>query len=165
MKIAAQTNYIRDSVAAWAAANNGKGEVARNMIHWFGVLATAPGGFRFAVKFKGEGKRGEFEEASMFDRKFWIGFSYGQSLQLEKGDALTKGQAGGRPLFDLVEELRDVIRGFQFDPNTTEVSPNYTGAHELIEAAPDWAMIDGFYLEFTIGTIAHLPTVQTEEGD
>jgi hypothetical protein len=166
MKISDQTKYIRDSIEPWARTNGGTGEVARGIIHFFGILSTKQGSFRFAVKFKGEDKRGDYEEAGMFDRKFWIAFSYGESMQIEKGKALVGGQAGGRPLFDMVEELRQIIRGLQFDAERTEVTPNYLGCHELVEVSPDnIGLIDGFYLEFTIGCIAEAPNLDQQEGD
>jgi hypothetical protein len=161
MKISDQLNSIRDAIKPWAQQNQGKVEIARSLVHLYGLLSTSPGGFRAAIQVKGEDKRGEHEEASMVDREFWVAFSFGQSMQLNKGEALVEGQAGGRPLADLAEELRDQIRACQMD-GTTEVYLDYKGCHELTDIA-DGFNVDGFYLRFTIGTLLPPPgtTAQT----
>lgn len=157
MKISDQLILTRDTVAPWAKENGGGVEIATKLVHLYSVLSAKPGAFRAAVFFYNELKRGEYEEAGMVDREYWVGFSYGEPMTLEKGDALVKGQAGGRPLADLLEELRDQVRAIQFDA-TTEVTPDYKGALPLQTIAEGFN-IEGFYIRFTIGSL--LPTPGT----
>ena len=161
MKNSEQLKLIRDALTPWANANKGKVEIAQDYNHLFGLLKVAPGGFRVSVKYNGEDKRGDLEEAALVDRKFIIAFSYGYSLQLEKGDALIKGQSGGRPLADLAEELRDQLRDLQFSTDDTEVTPDDRSTRILADLMPGFD-VDGFFLEIWLGCI--LPPPGTEDG-
>lgn len=156
MTIASQLKQIRDAAQAWAEPLSGSAEIARDIIHLFALLGTRPGGFVAVCAFRSEEKRGEFEEASMVDRKFWIVLSFGQSMRIDKGEALVSGAAGGKPIFELVEGLRDqVIRQLQFDPATTEVTVDYKSA--LPFEIPEGLLIDAYTLEFTLGSILPAP--------
>jgi hypothetical protein len=154
MKISDQLKLIQSSLVDWQRANKASIEIARDIVHVFGLLTTSPGACRVAIVFREEVKRGEYEETGMVDRKYWLVISQGRSLKLNPADQLTEGHAGGKPLYDLGEELREELRAFEFDQDTTEVTPDYKGTYPF--EADGW-LIAANYLEFTIGT--QLPAV------
>lgn len=149
MTIGETISQTRDTLATWAEGQGGSAEIARDIVHLYALVRIKPGGFRVIVHFLGEEKRGTFEEAGQVDRKFWVVISFGQSLQLDKGDALIHGQAGGRPLFDLAEEVREQIRAISFDPSTTEETPDLRSITPF--AIPSDVLLDAYTIEFWIG--------------
>lgn len=157
MKTSDDLIFLRTQLAKWASPFSGTVEIASDIVHLFALLSIKPGGFRIAVKWKGEDKRGEYEEAGMVDARYWVCLSFGNSMLLNKGSALAEPSGGGDPWADTVEACRDFIRGLQFDPASTEAGPNYLGVHELIDISPEF-LVDGYYLEFLIGKL--LPAAQ-----
>lgn len=140
----------------WAKENGGTVEIGTDIVHVFALLQTKPGGFRAILHWRAEDKRGEYEEAGQVDEKFWVVLSFGRSLALNKGDALVDGQAGGgKAIFDLVEECRDLMRGLDFDADTTEGTVDYKGARPF--EVPSDTVMDAVELEFWIGN--QLPAV------
>ena len=164
---AANLRFLQSSLKQWADDHGGTVEIAADIVHLFALLSIKPGGFRVGLKAKGEDKRGELEEVGFVDRKYWVCLSFGQSMQLNKGQAMVKGPGGGEAWGDIIDSCRDWLRGLSFEPTTTEVGPNYTGWHELIEIHPDF-LVDGVYIEFTIGQMLGPPAatglVQNTEG-
>src|SRR6516162_4369521 len=120
MTIAAQLKQIRDTFDAWARGNSGTVAVASDPYHIAYLLVTGPGATKCAIMCHGEHKRGEYEESGMVDRVFWVVISRGKGMKVEPGASLTEGVAGGKPIFDLLEEAREIIRALSFDAATTE---------------------------------------------
>lgn len=149
MTISAQLKQVAAALQTWAVQKGGSAEIAGDPFHLLSLLQHKPGSVRAAVLFAAETKRGEFEEASMVDRGFTVVISRGRGLAAVPTDSLVKGQGDGQPLFDLVEEARQIIRGLSFSADTTEVTPNYTGCEPF---AVDGKAIDAYQLSFQIGT-------------
>jgi hypothetical protein len=150
MTIADQCKAVRDVFKDWSQANAGQVEIAKDIVHVFGMLTQKPGTARAVVVFRDEVKRGVFEETGMVDRKFWVVVSQGRSLKLQPADQMVEGSAGGKALYDLTEDARDVVRGISFEADTTEVTPDFKGIYAF--EADGW-LIAANYIEFTIGTI------------
>jgi hypothetical protein len=72
---------------------------------------------------------------------------------------LIENRVGGKALFDLVEEAREVVRGVRFDEESTEVLPNFLGCRRV---ELEGLLVDAYQIEVQIGT--QLP-VQQEEGE
>lgn len=160
MTIAEQLNQVADALKTWAAAQGGTAEVAADPFHLLAMLQHKPGSVRAVVLFGGEQKRGEFEETGAVDRGFSVILSRGRGFTAEPSASLVKGAAGGRPLFDLVEEARQQIRGLSFAEETTEVTPNYLGC-ELFPSAEGKA-VDAYQLNFQIGVQLPAATPESE---
>ena len=154
MKISEQLKAVRDALADWAREHGGQVFVAADPYHLVTLLRETPKAIRCVVMFHGETKRGDYEERGAVDRTFWVVCTRGQGLKLEPGASLVDGVAGGLPLFDLVEEARQIIRGIQFSADTTEVTPNYLGVEPF---STEGYLVDAYRLEFSIGT--QLPAV------
>jgi uncharacterized protein YbjT (DUF2867 family) len=155
MTIAQQLKATAKALKAWASGNNGVVSIAGDLEGMLTVLREVPGAVRVVVMFHREEKRGDYEERGAVDRYFWVALARGKGLKIETGANLVEGTAGGAPLFDLVDEARQVIRGLSFDSDTTEVTPDYKGADPL--TVNGLTLTDVQRLEFSIGT--QLPAV------
>lgn len=158
MKIREQFQTLHAALDTWARERGGLCEIASDPFHLLALLQHKPGGIRAAILFAGEIKRGDFEETGAVDRNFSVILSRGRALTAEPSDSLMKESAsGGAPLFDLVEQARDIVRAIQFEDTgavpleqlTTEVTPNYLGAEVF---AVDGKPLDAYQLNFQIGT-------------
>ncbi len=147
MTIAEQLNFIADALKPWAEETKTRIEIALDPLHVIGLISTAPGAARVILMFDGEDKRGEFEESGRVDRKFLLVVSRGRGLTLQPGDALTQGVAGGKPLYDLIEEAREMVRALRFDE--AETIPNYLATRRLTLGDN---LVDAYQIEFSIGT-------------
>ncbi len=149
MTIAEQLKFVAAQLKPWADEVKGRVEIAADAIHLLGILATSPGSPRCVILFDAEDKRGEYEELGRVDRKFMVVVSRGRGFALDPGQSLTEGVAGGRPLYDLVEQCREMVRGMVFNRETTEGVPIYTGTarFSLEENA-----VDAYQINFSIGT-------------
>ena len=155
MTIADQLKQIRAAFEAWARGNRGQVAIVEDLGELVERLRATPSAPRAYVVFHQEGKRGEFEESGMVDRTFWVTLTRGKGLALETGASLVTGVAGGKPMYDLLEEARETIRALSFDPETTETSVDYKGARPL--ELDGQTSTDAMRLEFTLG--CQLPAV------
>ncbi len=161
MSIVDQITYIRDELHDWASALGGGCEVAGDIVHAFALLQHKPGTVRCVVWLSGEEKRGDYEEAGFVDRQFTVFISRGRGFTLEPGDSLTARTAGNaEPLYDLVEEARQVIRGLQFAVDETEVTPNFKSIRPF--AFPTERPVDAYQIEFSLGS--ELDTTMPAKG-
>lgn len=92
----------------------------------------------------------------MEDRTYQVIVSRGKSAGLERSASVAKGTAETPALWDLVEEVRDVMRGLSFSTETTEVTLDYRG-WEPLDLGPEAPLIDAYALTFSLGT--QLPAV------
>lgn len=132
MTIAEQLKFIAAGLAAWGKENSGSVKIAHDVPHLFKILGEAPGAARAAILFAGETTRNErfAEIEGRVDRKFWIAFSRGYTLESYAGKSLVDGVAGGKPMFDLIEEGRTVLRLLRFE-GTDEPVPYYKSTELL----------------------------------
>jgi hypothetical protein len=147
--ISSQIKVTLAALQAWGSATGAVVVPATDPVDFFSILRTGPGKVRAVVLFRGENKRGQYEEAGVVDRVFWVGVSRGQSLQLNKADALISATPAGPAMFDVCEEVRQTIRGIAFDPGTTEVRPDFKSLGPL--EVEGW-LLDAYTIEFWIGT-------------
>lgn len=131
MTIAEQMTLLREELAEWTRTKRGHVEIASDAVHFVAELRSAPGAPRVAILFDGEKPVGDHDELGMVDRVFLVGISRGRGLNFDPSDSLTKGSTGGEPLFDLVEQLREVMRAVLFEPETTEGRLTYGGIERL----------------------------------
>jgi hypothetical protein len=148
MKISEQLIQLSEMLSAWTKENGGAAAVARDPYHRATLLAATPAGARALIMFHGETKRGDYEEMGAVDRTFWVVITRGQGLRLSPGANLVEGNAGGKALFDLVEEARQLVRGISFAADTTEVTPNFKSIEPF---NVEGYLLDAYKLEFSIG--------------
>lgn len=160
MTIGEQLQFIQQQLRPWADDTKGRLEIAADPVHLLGLLAVSPGAARIVILFDGEEKRGEYEETGRVDRKFLVTVSRGRGFKLDPGDALIEGAAGGKPLYDLVEEGRELVRALVFDRETTEGMPDYKATRRV---QLEELTVDAYQIEFTIGTQLPIPNQVAED--
>lgn len=154
MTIAQQLNAVKEALKPFAEDKGLGLDIAGDPFEALLRLKSKPGAGALVIFSQGEVKRGEYEETGAVDRNFAVIVSRGQALTIEPGASLVKGAAGGEPLFDLIEQARDVVRAIQFeDPSapdpTTEVTPNYLGFEPY---SVEGRLMDAYQLNFQIGS-------------
>jgi hypothetical protein len=160
MTLADILTTVRDELAAWARLHRGSAEVAGDVDHMYGILSNKPGGLRAVVLFSEETKRGEHEEAGVVDIEFLVVISRGRGFTLPASDSLVSGSGGGRPLFDLVQEARDVVRGINFVEEETEFTADYKGT--TLFQYPTEVPVDAYQLRFTLGLQMEEPVFELQ---
>jgi hypothetical protein len=149
MTIAEQLTMIREALDAWVRPLAGAARIAEDAVSLVGMLATAPGSPRALVLFDGEAKRGDIDELGRVDRRFLVVISRGRGLVDATEARLVETKIAGKPLFDLVEESREIVRAIRFDAETTEVIPSYVATRRT---ELDGLLVDAYQIEFSIGT-------------
>lgn len=162
MTIAAQMEVIETAVAAWAGPLNGAVRTAGDLTDVQWLLKATGDGPQVVILWDGETTRGEAEELSMVDRSFLIFISRGRGLALDSGAARTRGTAEQpTPLYDLIEGLREVLRGIEFEAAdsdaTTEIRPRYE-SFKPSDLLRDNGLLDGHEARITIGTRIPIPS-------
>lgn len=125
--------------------------IASDKLHAWEILKNRPGTCKIAVGFEGGKARVNFPGGDITgreDQTFYAIISRGRGLQQVRSDNLIYGSGGGLPLFDLAEQMRDLLRGIRFDPTTDEPT-DYTSIEEWNEVSFD---IDAFICRIWVGT-------------
>lgn len=115
-------------LAAWATENKGAAEIVGDMAGLFTSLwklKQKPGGVHVFLAVTAGDSRSEFAEYGREDLSLSIIITRGQSFTLAANGSILRGAAGGRALFDLAEEAREVVRSTRLDGD--EPIPNYRG--------------------------------------
>lgn len=149
MKISEILISIEAALKVWAKPHAGTVHLAGDPLHLFSLLGDKPGGVRAAIMVRDGQKRGEYEEAGQEDVTFLVVVSRGRGFKAEPADNLVRGSGGGAPLYDLVEQIRDVVRGIDLDDETTEVTFDFKGFGPYHN--PFEILADAYQLEFSIG--------------
>jgi len=151
MTISEQLIKLRDALADWARENSGSVVVASDPVHLWNLLSTKPGAPRGILLFDSEEKRGDIEEAGRVDRKFLLVISRGRGFTADRADALTKGSAGGKPLFDLVEEAREIVRSIEVE-SPEEIDEVVTNHLRTARFDSGDLIVDAYQIEFSLAT-------------
>jgi len=149
MNIAEQMEFLLKAVGPWAKQNGGSVKVANDKPHLFELLGAAPGAPRAAVYFVEEIARGNFTDITgKVDRRYWICISRGRGFNAALGKSLTEGVAGGKPMFVLCEEAREMARGVRLpDQTDDDTRPVYRG---IFPIEFEGATVDAYYVEITL---------------
>jgi hypothetical protein len=109
MTTAEQAKMIDTALKAWCKANGGRSFIASDPLDCLDRLRAKPGTPTAAVLWDSRKPAGEFPELARRVNHFKVVVSRGRGLKLISGESLTEGAAGGRPMFDLVEEAEAVV--------------------------------------------------------
>lgn len=149
-KVTAMRDYLDGKVDSAPAF------IASDKIHAWEILKNRPGTCKIAVGFEGEKARVNgpgLDITGRVNQNYYAIISRGRGLQQVRSDNLIYGSGGGLPLFDLAEQMRDVMRTVNFNPNTDEQT-DYVGLEEWKEISFD---IDAFICRIWVGTQLTLP--------
>jgi len=137
-----------------------KAYIASDFVHAWEILLNKPGTCKIAILFEDEKARVNFAGGDItgrVNRYIDVMISRGRGLDAIRSGNLSEGVGGGRPLFDLAEEMRDVLRLIRFDPVTDE-PPNYIGLGRW--GKDEGFNIDAFKCSIWIGTQLRLPVYE-----
>lgn len=155
MSIAEQAKAIQDAMNGWLVApTQGQAFVVSDLQHLWKLLFNKSSGLKVLIMYAGEEIRQVFEGAAILgrvDRRWIVVVSRGRGLYVERGISLTDDNQGGEPLFNLVEQARDIVRALMLNPASTERPIDYT---RIIQFPTEGTgmIIDAYQIEFTIGT-------------
>lgn len=132
MTIKEQILGIEAGLQPWCEKHHGTVKIAHDVPHLFKVLGDAPGAPRAAILFAGDAPRNELmsDVEGRVDRKFWIAFSRGYTLERYPGKSLVEGIAGGGPMFELIDSAKLHIRTLRIGTDD-EPMPYYKGTELL----------------------------------
>lgn len=150
MTIAEILQAAAEPLKAWTSQQKGRVEIAGDLGGLFrGVyqLSLKPGGVHVFLVALSETNRSGHPEYARTDMQIAAVISRGQTFSFAKADSLTVGAAGGRPLYDLAEEMREVIRGIRLAEPADEPMFLYTGFNTF---DPGEVILDAFQYNFTV---------------
>lgn len=161
-----QLNQIRDTLDEWGEENGFSGHVfvVSDIVHMWKQLFDSSQYPKLLIMYNGEQVRGEFGIAAPLarvDRRFMVVVSRGRSMNINPGDALTETNQNSPPLFEQVEEVRDICRAMIFDPDWNENPVDYLGVTPF-PTENSGRLIDAYQIEFSIGSQLHLIVSQPD---
>ncbi len=154
MSISEQLNFLALSLIAWAERNKGRAFIAADALDAVDQLRATPGAPTLAILWTGRVPR-EPEHLGRRDNQFKLIVSRGRSLKLIPGESLSAGSAGGRPLFDLVEEAENLVLSLRLEEGESlgpdERMPVYQGTGQFEVAG---LLLDAYEIRFTLAAQA-----------
>ena len=156
MSITDQLQLMYDTLNDWAGEGNAQNyavQIVPDLAHmWYALLNTSQSS-QILIMYNGEQIRGEFGIAAQLarvDRRFVVVVSRGQSLTFPLSQQYLKPTQNAVPLYNDVETIRDIVRGLQFDPVTTERPVDYMG---IVPFATDGSgkVMDAMQIELSVG--------------
>lgn len=128
MTTSEQAKMLERALTDWCKTNGGRAFVAGDALDCLDRLRSKPGVPTCAVLWTGREAVGEIAELGRRVNQFKIVVSRGRGLKLEPGESLTEGTAGGKAMFDLVEEAEAVVLGLRVEDMDGEFTvPDYRG--------------------------------------
>jgi hypothetical protein len=125
--------------------------IAGDRMHSWEICKNRPGIAKIAVGFSRGDARVNFPGGDITGREnqyYYAVISRGRGGAQVRSDNLIYGSAGGKPLFELAEIMRDALRALRFDPVSDE-RPDYVGMKE-------WDLqtfgIDAYEVQIWVGT-------------
>jgi hypothetical protein len=170
--IRSQLQFIYDTFTIWANTNGQaySVEVVPDMVHMWEQLLNTSQSSRILIMYNGELIRGEFGIAAPLgrvDRKFMVVLSRGQSLTFPIATQYLQTTQNAKPLYEDVEEVRDICRALIFDPNWCEQPVDYLGTTPF-PTDGSGRVLDAVSIEFSVGTqlglIVSQPDQQVQTG-
>ena len=157
MKIADQLAGIRNVFDLWLQDSEHKGKVfiCSDLYHLWGILFDNVETLKVLVMYNGETQRTTFPGGALtarVDRRFLVVISRGRGLSVvDRGLPLVASYQNARPLFDIVDEARDVCRGLIWDAAFTERPTDFDGIRPF-NTEGSGMIVDAYQIEFHVGT-------------
>ena len=164
MTIRDQAALILDALTQWSGPAASRVFIASDVIDCIEQLRLKPGVPAIAILWTDESPRSEYDILGRVDRTWKAVVSRARGLKLQSGESLTQGSAGGPPMFDLVEQVREVILGIRIPTVPGDVSgedtvPRYYGSYPF---EVQGLILDAIEIRFTL---AAQITVQKENAE
>jgi hypothetical protein len=161
MTIGEQAKMIERALAEWCKTNRGRAFIASDPLDCIDQLRQKPGTPTAAVLFDRREPRGELDTGRK-DNFFKVVISRGRSLKLVPGESLTEGAAGGKPMFDLVEEAEAVVLGMRMDADDGGIDGEDTVPHHMGTGMfeVNGMLLDAYEVRFSLAAQATVQEVE-----
>jgi hypothetical protein len=151
-----QLGDIYSIYSTWCTGQGvGKVFICSDMYHLWAQLFNNEQAFKILVMYNGEVQRVNFPGGAItgrVDRKFLTVVSRGRGLAVvDRGLPLVSDYQNARPLFDIVDELRDLTRAIFFDPQWCERPMDYVGIRPF-NTEGSGMIIDAYQIDYSVGT-------------
>ena len=153
--ISEQADQIRTLLDEYAKTAGGTAEVVSNVQMLWNQASMDTVKPRILIVYNGEIARGEFAVASFnhrVDRQWIVAVTRGRGWSANRGDSLYKSTGNSDPFYDVIEEVREIIRSMigiseEFPLDFKRISPMSSANKAL----------DSYALEFS--TANDLPQI------
>jgi len=155
ISISQQAQNIVDVLRPYAETSGGVAEVVSNLRELWAQAAMSSDRARILVCYNGEQSRGDFSVANVnhrVDRQWIVAVTRGRGWNSKRGDSLYKTVGSTDPFYDVVEEVRELLRTItniseEFPIDYKRISPMTSGNKAL----------DSYGIEFSCAS--DIPTI------
>ena len=112
--ISEEANLLKDALDAWATLYGGEARVVSNLRDMWQQASTSSQTPNILICYNGEVSRGSFSQQAVWhrvDRQWLVAVTKGRGYYANRGDSLSDASATEMPLYDVIENVRDTIRG------------------------------------------------------
>ena len=156
-----QAQMIRGALSGWAQDNNGISSIVSDLAQLWRMAYIASDKVRALICFMGEDARGPFDIAAAtfrVDRQFTVMITRGRGFNPVRSDSLTDTSQNAVPLYDLVDDARNIIR------TIVSASVEFPVDFKAIKTLQIENLItDAYLIEFSLA--ADLPRVVAQPVD
>jgi hypothetical protein len=139
--ISQQAAQIQQLLSPWAVAAGGSAEVVSNLQMMWNQATMDTQKPRLLIVYNGETIRGEFAVAAFnhrVDRQWIVAVTRGRGWNANRGDSLYKTVGNADPFYDVIEEVRELIRSMigiseEFPVDYKRISP-MSSANKALDA-------------------------------
>lgn len=160
MEIADQLKVLLQVLSPWAVQNGGQAFVCSDPSILWDMAFASSNQLRVLIAYMGEENRAEFPTGAILrrvDRQFTVLITRGRGFSYPRGNTLTDTVGNAIPMFQLVEEGRDLIRSIL---NLSEERPldfKAVRPHQMGEL-----IMDAYSIEFSAAVDLPLITDQPQ---
>lgn len=111
--ISQQANFLQLALDAYANPLGGEAKVVSNLKDYWSQAKLSSQKPTILVCYQGDVARGPFEQANAWvrvDRQWSVAVIRGRGFTSNRGDTLNSSQGGQIPFYDVVEQVRELLR-------------------------------------------------------
>jgi len=146
--ISDEANLIQTQLQLWVASYGGSAEIVSNLRDMWNQASINSDTPRILICYMGEVSRGSFSQISAWhrvDRNWTIAVTKGRGYYLNRGEGLFDSSSTETPLYDIIESVRDIVRGMTNISEETP-SPDYRSIKPMQLGN---LVVDGYTIEIT----------------
>lgn len=146
--ISQTAQLIHAAVDEFAQTYGGKADIVSNLKELWNQASINSQSPRILIVYNGETSRGSFSQIAPWhrvDRSWLIAVTKGRGWYANRGDSLYNAEVQEMPLYDVVENVRDVVRFLQTISEETPM-PDYRSTKPMQMGT---MVIDGYLIEIT----------------
>lgn len=164
--ISQQAKNLQAVLNTWAVQYGGVAETASDLKNFWEQAGNNNDLPRILIVYNGESARGEFRTRSALDRvdRSWqVGVFRGRGFSAQRGRSLTNTVVNAMPFYDVVEQIRDLIRSIL---DISEEFPVEFISIRPMAPNPPTMIMDAYVIEFvTANDIPKITYERTYEPD